>query len=42
VPRLRQFALNLLRRKASAKRSLKGERKKAAWYEQYLLKVLSG
>jgi predicted transposase YbfD/YdcC len=40
---LRHIALNLLRRETSAKRrSLKGKRKKAAWDEQYLLKVLTG
>jgi predicted transposase YbfD/YdcC len=39
---LRHIALNLLRRETSAKRSLKGKRKKAAWDEQYLLKVLAG
>jgi predicted transposase YbfD/YdcC len=40
---LRHIALNLLKRETSAKRrSLKGKRKKAAWDEQYLLKVLIG
>jgi predicted transposase YbfD/YdcC len=39
---LRHIALNLLRRETSAKRSLKAKRKKAAWDEQYLLKVLTG
>jgi predicted transposase YbfD/YdcC len=40
---LRHIALNLLRRETSAKRrSLKGKRKKAAWDEEYLLKVLTG
>jgi predicted transposase YbfD/YdcC len=40
---LRHIALNLLKRDTSAKRrSLKGKRKKAAWDEQYLLKVLIG
>jgi predicted transposase YbfD/YdcC len=39
---LRHIALNLLRRETSAKCSLKGKRKKAAWDEQYLLKVLAG
>jgi hypothetical protein len=34
--------VNLLRRESPAKRSLKGKRKKAAWDEQYLLKVLTG
>jgi predicted transposase YbfD/YdcC len=39
---LRHIALNLLRAETSTKRSLKGKRKKAAWDEQYLLKVLTG
>ena len=39
---LRHIALNLLKRETSAKRSLKAKRKKAAWDEDYLLKVLSG
>ena len=40
---LRHIALNLLKRETSAKRrSLKSKRKKAAWDEQYLLKVLIG
>jgi predicted transposase YbfD/YdcC len=39
---LRHIALNLLKRETSAKRSLKGKRKKAAWDEQYLLKILTG
>jgi len=40
---LRHIALNLLKRETSTKRrSLKGKRKKAAWDEQYLLKVLTG
>jgi predicted transposase YbfD/YdcC len=39
---LRYIALNLLRRETSAKCSLKGKRKKAAWDEQYLLKILAG
>jgi predicted transposase YbfD/YdcC len=40
---LRHIALNLLKRETSAKRrSLKGKRKKAAWDEAYLLKVLTG
>ena len=39
---LRHIALNLLKRETSAKRSLKGKRKKAAWDEAYLLKVLIG
>jgi predicted transposase YbfD/YdcC len=39
---LRHIALNLLRRETSAKRSLKAKRKKAAWDQQYLLKVLTG
>lgn len=39
---LRHIALNLLRREKTAKRSLKGKRKKAAWDNDYLLKVLTG
>jgi predicted transposase YbfD/YdcC len=40
---LRHIALNLLKRETSAKRrSLKGKRKKAAWDEAYLLKILAG
>jgi len=39
---LRHFALNLLRREKTAKRSLKGKRMKAAWDKDYLLKVLAG
>jgi predicted transposase YbfD/YdcC len=39
---LRHIALNLLRRDTSARRSLRAKRKKAAWDNDYLLKVLSG
>jgi hypothetical protein len=39
---LRHIALNLLKRENPAKRSLKAKRKKAAWDEDYLLKVLTG
>ena len=39
---LRHIALNLLRRETSAKCRLKGKRKKVAWDDQYLLKVLTG
>jgi len=39
---LRHIALNLLRRENSAKRSLRAKRKKAAWDNDYLLKVLTG
>ena len=40
---LRHIALNLLKRETLAeRRSLKGKRKKAAWDEEYLLKVLTG
>lgn len=39
---LRHIALNLLKRENSAKRSLRAKRKKAAWDNDYLLKVLSG
>jgi predicted transposase YbfD/YdcC len=39
---LRHIALNLLRRENSARRSLKAKRKKAAWDNAYLLKVLTG
>lgn len=40
---LRHVALNLLKRETSTKRtSLKSKRKKAAWDEAYLLKVLTG
>jgi hypothetical protein len=35
------IALNLLGRETVAKRGLKAKRKKAAWDEQYLLKVLT-
>jgi len=38
----RHIALNPLKRQASAKRSLKCKRKKAAWDEQYLVKILLG
>ena len=34
--------INMLRRETSANRSLKGKRKKAAWDNDYLLKVLTG
>ena len=39
---LRHIALNLLKRENSAKRSLRAKRKKAAWDDDYLLKVLTG
>jgi predicted transposase YbfD/YdcC len=39
---LRHIALNLLKRENSPKRSLRAKRKKAAWDEDYLLKVLTG
>lgn len=38
----RHIALNQLRRKTSTRRSLKGKRKKPAWDEQCLLKLLTG
>jgi predicted transposase YbfD/YdcC len=39
---LRHIVLNLLKRENSAKRSLRAKRKKAAWDDDYLLKVLTG
>jgi predicted transposase YbfD/YdcC len=39
---LRHIALNLLRREKTVKRSLKAKRKKAAWDNDYLFKVLAG
>ena len=39
---LRHIVLNLLKRENSAKRSLRAKRKKAAWDDEYLLKVLTG
>jgi predicted transposase YbfD/YdcC len=39
---LRHIALNLLKQENSAKRSLRAKRKKAAWDDDYLLKVLTG
>jgi len=39
---LRHIAFNLLRREKTSKRSLKGKRKKAAWDNDYLFKVLAG
>ena len=39
---LRHIVLNLLKREKSAKRSLRAKRKKAAWDDDYLLKVLTG
>jgi predicted transposase YbfD/YdcC len=39
---LRHIALNLLRRDNSARRSLRAKRKKAAWDDDYLLKILGG
>lgn len=37
---LRHLALNLLRREKSSRRSIRGKRLKAAWDENYLLKIL--
>ena len=39
---LRHIVLNLLKRETSARRSLRAKRKKAAWDDEYLLKVLTG
>jgi predicted transposase YbfD/YdcC len=39
---LRHIALNLLKRENSPQRSLRAKCKKAAWDEDYLLKVLTG
>ena len=38
---LRHIALNLLRRETSTKLSLRARRKKAAWDQEYMLKVLT-
>ncbi len=39
---VRHLALNLLKRESTAKRGIKGRVKRAAWDEEYLLRVLTG